>query len=128
MCEIKTRHLLFLLIVFKQHFQKGKKKIRLNSHYSFLLEKVPRSSERLRKIFCTPLLMCLSSGGLRMTKMKKQITVKRATSKITNGDLSERERHHWPHNPGNLIYLLSVICMLNFHVFLQQNFLLLCQP
>lgn len=45
----------------------------------------------LRKIFCTLLLMCLSAESPRMTDVKQQITIKRATSKTTNENLSEKE-------------------------------------
>lgn len=123
----KNKKQLFSLPMwFKHYFLK--KKARADFLLRFLPWEVPRSLEMVRRIFCTPLLLCLSAAGLRMTDMKLQITVKRATSNTTNGNLSEKERHLWPHNPGNLIYLLSVICMLNFLVFLQQNFFLPCQP
>lgn len=107
-CEIKKSQLFFLLMWFKHYFQKKKAK----AEFSLLFSpwEVPGSLDMLRNIFCSPLLMCLSAEGLRMTDVKQQITVKRATSKTTNGSLSEKERHHWPHNPGNLIYLLSSAC------------------
>jgi len=61
-----------------------------------------------RTTFRTPLLACLSAEGPQGTDAKQQITVTRATSQTANGDLSERERHHWPRNPGSRIYLLHV--------------------